>query len=259
MKILFIGDIVGKPGRRIVKERTADLAQEEGIDLVIANCENAAAGFGITPALAEELLPVGIDVLTTGNHVWDKKEILSYIETQPRLLRPAKYPEGTPGQGLYVGTTAHGIRYAVLNLQGRVYMPSIDCPFRKADALLDSLDPDVKVRFVDFHAEVTSEKMAFGWYLDGRVSAVVGTHTHVPTADERVLPGGTAYLTDSGMTGPYDSVIGMGKEASIARFLSAMPERFEPARRDVRFCSVIIEVDEATGSAKSIQRKVIEA
>ncbi len=257
MKILFIGDIVGKPGRRIVKERTADLAQHEGIDLVIANCENAAAGFGITPSLVEELLPAGIDVLTTGNHVWDKKEILSYIETEPRLLRPANYPEGTPGSGLYAGTTAHGIRYAVLNLQGRVHMPGIDCPFRKADAILSSLDPEVKVRFVDFHAEVTSEKIAFGWYVDGRASAIVGTHTHVPTADERVLPGGTAYLTDVGMTGPYDSVIGMAKEASISRFLNAIPERFEPARGDVRLSAVIIEVDESTGAAKSIERKVL--
>ncbi|MDA1312123.1 MAG: TIGR00282 family metallophosphoesterase [Acidobacteria bacterium] len=257
MKILFIGDIVGKPGRRIVKERTADFAQQEGVDLVVANCENAAAGFGITPSLAEELLPVGIDVLTTGNHVWDKKEILGYLDSQPRLLRPANYPEGAPGSGLYVGTTAHGIRYAVLNLQGRVYMPGIDCPFRKVDALLSSLDPEIKIRFIDFHAEVTSEKIAFGWYVDGRVSAIVGTHTHVPTADERILPGGTAYLTDVGMTGPYDSVIGMEKEASIARFVSAIPERFEPARADVRFSSVIIEVDEATGAATSIERKVL--
>ena len=188
MKILFIGDIVGKPGRRIVKERTADFAQEEGIDLVIANCENAAAGFGITPALADELFKAGIDVLTTGNHVWDKREILSYLDAEPRILRPANYPEGAAGQGLYVGTTKHGTRYAVLNLQGRVYLPAIDCPFRKADALLEQVDPDVKVRFVDFHAEVTSEKNAYGWYLDGRVSAVVGTHTHIPTADERILP-----------------------------------------------------------------------
>jgi len=257
MKILFIGDIVGKPGRRIVKERAAAFAQQEGVDLVIANCENAAAGFGVTAALAEELLGAGIEVLTTGNHIWDKKEILGYLDSQPRLLRPANYPEGVPGQGLYVGTTAHGTRYAVLNLQGRVYMPNIDCPFRKADILLESLDPEITVRFIDFHAEVTSEKIAFGWYVDGRVSAMVGTHTHVPTADERVLPGGTAYLTDVGMTGPYDSVIGMDKKASLTRFLSAIPERFEPAKRDVRLSSVIIEVDEKTGAARSIERRVL--
>ena len=257
MKILFIGDIVGKPGRRIVKERTADFAQEEGIDLVIANCENAAAGFGITPTLADELFKAGIDVLTTGNHAWDKREILPYLDAEPRILRPANYPEGAAGQGLYVGTTKHGTRYAVLNLQGRVYLPAIDCPFRKADALLEHLDPDVKVRFVDFHAEVTSEKNAYGWYLDGRVSAVVGTHTHIPTADERILPEGTAYLTDVGMTGPYDSVIGMDKEGSIARFLSSLPGRFEPARSGVRFCSVVVDVDETTGRARSIERKVL--
>ena len=257
MKILFIGDIVGKPGRRIVKERTADFAQEEGIDLVIANCENAAAGFGITPTLADELFKAGIDVLTTGNHAWDKREILPYLDAEPRILRPANYPEGAAGQGLYVGTTKHGTRYAVLNLQGRVYLPAIDCPFRKADALLEHLDPDVKVRFVDFHAEVTSEKNAYGWYLDGRVSAVVGTHTHIPTADERILPEGTAYLTDVGMTGPYDSVIGMDKEGSIARFLSSLPGRVEPARSGVRFCSVVVDVDETTGQARSIERKVL--
>ena len=257
MKILFIGDIVGKPGRRIVKEHTADFAQQEDIDLVIANCENCAAGFGVTPALAEELLRAGIDVLTTGNHVWDKREIFSYLDSEPRILRPANYPAGAAGHGVYVGTTARGVRYAVLNLQGRVYLPYIDCPFRKADALLESIDPDVKVRIVDFHAEVTSEKIAFGWYLDGRVAAVVGTHTHVPTADERVLPQGTACLTDVGMTGPYNSVIGMEKDASIVRFLSALPARFEPARGDVRFSSAIIEVDENTGTAQSIERRVL--
>ena len=257
MKILFIGDIVGKPGRRVVKERTADLAQQEDIDLVIANCENSAAGFGVTPPLADELLHAGIDVLTSGNHIWDKREIISYLDSEPRILRPANYPAGAAGHGVYVGTTARGDRYAVLNLQGRVYLPYIDCPFRKADALLQSIEPEVKVRVVDFHAEVTSEKIAFGWYLDGLVSAVLGTHTHVPTADERVLPQGTAYLTDVGMTGPYNSVIGMEKEASIARFLSALPGRFEPARGDVRFSSAIIDVDETTGTARSIERRVL--
>ncbi len=254
MKILFIGDIVGKPGRRVVVEKLDAVVHGHDIDLVIANCENAAAGFGITPALADGLFKTGAEVLTSGNHIWDKKDILPYLDSKAEILRPANYPDGTPGHGLYVGTTSGGIRYAVMNLQGRVYLPSIDCPFRKADALIEELPPDVRVRFVDFHAEVTSEKGALGWYLDGRVSAVVGTHTHIPTADERVLPQGTAYVTDVGMTGPYESVIGMGREASIQRFLQATPTRFEPATGDVRLSAVVIEVDPETGKARSIKR-----
>ena len=254
MKILFIGDIVGKPGRRVVVEKLDGVVHEHAIDLVIANCENAAAGFGITPALADGLFKTGAEVLTSGNHIWDKKDILPYLDSKAEILRPANYPDGTPGHGLYLGTTSGGIPYAVMNLQGRVYLPSIDCPFRKADALIDELSPDVRVRFVDFHAEVTSEKGALGWYLDGRVTAVVGTHTHIPTADERVLPHGTAYVTDVGMTGPYQSVIGMEREASIQRFLQATPTRFEPATGDVRLSAVVIEVDPDTGKARSIKR-----
>lgn len=256
MRILFVGDIVGKPGRRILMQRLDGIVADQRIDLVIANCENSAAGFGVTPEIADALLD-RVPVLTSGNHVWDKKAILNYMHSQPRLLRPANYPGDSPGSGVYIGCSQAGVRYAVMNLQGRTYLPAIQCPFRTADEILQQLDPEVKVRFVDFHAEVTSEKIAFGWYLDGRVSAVVGSHTHVATADERILPGGTAYLTDAGMTGPHDSVIGMGKEASIARFLTGLPARFEPARGDVRLNAAIIEVDEATGRALSIERHAV--
>ncbi len=255
MRILFIGDIVGRPGRQAVLALLERLVAEEKCDLVIANCENSAAGFGTTPKIADQLFEAGIHVLTSGNHIWDKKEILPYIDRQPRLLRPANYPQA-PGTGLYIGVTASAVRYAVMNLQGRVHMPYIDCPFRWADQMLDDLDPDVRVRFVDFHAEVTSEKTAFGNYLDGRVSAVVGTHTHVPTADERVLPAGTAYITDAGMTGPLNSVIGMGIEASTKRFLTGMPGRFQPATGAVRLNSVVVDVDEHDGRAISVRRRV---
>ena len=254
MKILFIGDIIGKPGRRIVIEKLDTVIDDHGIDLVIANCENSAAGFGVTPSLADRLFKAGAEVLTSGNHIWDKKEILPYLDSKVEILRPANYPEGTPGHGLYLGTAACGTPYAVINLQGRVYLPSIDCPFRKADEIIDGLPENVLVRFVDFHAEVTSEKAALGWYLNGRVSAVVGTHTHIPTADERVLPQGTAYITDVGMTGPYESVIGMEREASIHRFLQATPTYFEPATGDVRFSGVVVHVDSKTGKAQAIQR-----
>lgn len=254
MRILFIGDIVGRPGRRAVLSCLERIVAEEGCDLVIANCENSAAGFGTTPKIADQFLQAGIDVLTSGNHIWDKKEILPYIDRQPRLLRPANYPQA-PGSGLYVGLTDSAVRYAVMNVQGRVYMPHIDCPFRCADQILNELDPDVRVRFVDFHAEVTSEKTAFGNYLDGRVSAVAGTHTHVQTADERILPSGTAYITDVGMTGPLNSVIGMTIDASTRRFLTGMPARFEPSRGAVRLDSVVIEVDESDGKAVSVRRR----
>jgi 2',3'-cyclic-nucleotide 2'-phosphodiesterase len=255
MRILFVGDIVGRPGRRILTERLDRIVSERDIELVIANCENAAAGFGVTPDLADKLLHANVHVLTSGNHIFDKRAILDYFPAQARLLRPANYPNA-PGSGLYIGTTPAGVRYAVMNLQGRTYLPAIDCPFQTVDEMLASLDSDILVRFVDFHAEVTSEKIAFGWYLNGRVSAVVGTHTHVPTADERILPAGTAYITDVGMTGPHDSVIGMDKEGSLRRFLTGMPARFEPAVDDVRLNSVIIEVDETTGRATSIERYV---
>ena len=257
-KVLFIGDIFGQPGRRIVKETLPRLVEEFAPDLVLANGENAAAGFGITPPLVEELLDTGIAVLTSGNHIWDKKEIVPYLtgHADGRLLRPANYPEKAPGHGLYVGKTRAGLDYAVLNLQGRVFMPSIDCPFRTADALLEKIPPEVKLRIVDMHAEATSEKLAMGWYLDGRVTAVVGTHTHVPTADETILPQGTAYITDLGMTGPYDSVIGIDKQAIIQKFLDQIPARFEVAKGDVRLCAVLIEADAKTGRAVSIQRIV---
>lgn len=256
MKILFIGDIFGQPGRRILKESLPSLVTEFVPDLVLANVENAAAGFGITPPLVEEILDLGIAVLTSGNHIWDKKEIMNFLagDASGRLLRPANYPPGAPGHGLYVGKTAGGIGYAVLNLQGRVFMPSIDCPFRIADGLLQSIPAEVKIRIVDFHAEATSEKQALGWYLDGRATAVLGTHTHVPTADETVLPQGTAYITDMGMTGPYDSVIGMEKAAVLKKFLNQIPARFEVAKGDTRLAAVLIEADAETGRASSIQR-----
>ncbi len=255
MNILFIGDIVGRPGRRIVRETLQKIVADEDADLVIANCENAAAGFGVTAAIAEGLFHEGVHVLTSGNHIWDKKDIAPYLDREPRILRPANYPDA-PGSGFYIGRTNSAVSFAVINLQGRVYMPSIECPFRVADQLLEELDCAIKVRFVDFHAEVTSEKVAMGWRLDGRVSAVVGTHTHVPTADQRVLPGGTAYITDAGMTGPVNSVIGMDKEASVARFLSGRPARFQPAAGAVRLNAVVVAIDESTGRATSIRRRL---
>ena len=256
MKILFVGDIFGSPGRRIVADHVEDIVRANQIDLAIANAENAAGGFGITPAIAEDLFALGLDVLTSGNHVWDKRELYDYLNRQPRLLRPANYPDG-PGHGLVTVKARNGVECAVINLQGRTYMPSTDCPFRKADLLLSQIDPAIKVRFVDFHAEVTSEKMAMGWYLDGRVSAIVGTHTHVPTADTRILPGGTAYQTDCGMTGPYRSVIGVDTETILQRFLSGMPVRMEAAKQGSELHSVIVDVDEETGKARAFRRHTI--
>ena len=263
MNILFIGDIFGRPGRTIVKDRLPGLRKQHAIDLVIANCENAAAGFGITPGLAEELFDLDIDVMTTGNHIWDKREIIEYFQMADgnphsparRLLRPANFSQGLPGWGVYEGQK-NGVAYAVVNLQGRVFMGSSDDPFRYADRLLEQMT--AKVVFVDFHAEASSEKVAFGWYLDGRATAVVGTHTHIPTADEYVLPKGTAYITDVGMTGPYDSVIGVKKELVIDRFLSGMPARFEAANNDVRLCAVVVTCDDQTGRASSIERLMLK-
>lgn len=254
MRILFIGDIVGSPGRRMVAERLAETVAAQQIDLVIANCENAASGFGVTPKLAEELLGCGIAVLSGGNHIFDRKEIADYFPQQPRLLRPANYPPGAPGAGLYVGATSAGLRYAVLNLQGRVFMASIDCPFRTADRELERIPPEVKVVVVDMHAEATSEKIAMGWYLDGRVTAVIGTHTHVATADERVLPRGTACITDAGMTGAHQGIIGMDRAAILQRFLDSLPAKFEVADGDVQLNGVIVEAEESSGRARSIQR-----
>jgi 2',3'-cyclic-nucleotide 2'-phosphodiesterase len=261
MRILFIGDIFGRPGRTIVTERLPEIVRDRTIDLVIANGENSAAGFGITPALAEELFELNIDVITTGNHVWDKREIIEFFQVADgsrdparRVLRPANYPKDLPGWGVYQGHKGK-VPYAVLNLQGRVFMASNDDPFRTADRLLQEIES--KIILVDFHAEATSEKISLGWYLDGRVTAVIGTHTHVPTADERVLPKGTAYITDVGMTGPYDGVIGVRKELVVDRFLNGMPVRFEPATGDVRFCAVVIDCDEKTGRAANIERIMI--
>jgi metallophosphoesterase (TIGR00282 family) len=256
MNILFIGDIFGSPGRRIVADHLQDIITVNQIDLAIANAENSAGGFGITPAIAEDLFAMGLDVLTTGNHVWDKREIFDYFAQRPQLLRPANYPDG-PGSGVHVIRTRSGVDCAILNLQGRVYMPNIDCPFRTADRLLAALDPAVKVKFVDFHAEVTSEKIAMGWHLDGRVSAVVGTHTHIATADTRILPGGTAYQTDCGMTGPYDSVIGVEKDIVLQRFLTGIGVRMEAAKGMPELHAVIVDVDEATGRARAVRRHAI--
>jgi hypothetical protein len=258
MKLLFIGDIFASPGRRIVGECLSEIISTERIDLAVANAENAAGGFGVTPMIAEELFAMGLDVLTSGNHIWDKRDITDYLDRQPRLLRPANYPGNIPGGGVHVGRARNGVEAAIINLQGRTHMLPIDDPFRKADEILNALEPSVKVRLVDFHAEVTSEKMALGFYLDGRVSAVLGTHTHVPTADTRILPNGTAYQSDVGMTGPYDSVIGVEKDLILRRFLTGIPVRMEPARGKVELHSVIVEVDESTGKAISIRRHSVE-
>ena len=235
---------MGSPGREIVRDRLADLVPQKQIDLVIANGENSAAGFGITPKIAEELLKNGVEVISGGNHSWDRREIMEFMPHEPRLLRPANFPDGTPGRGMYVGTAKNGMKYAVINLQGRVFLPAIEDPFRTADELLASLLADVAFVLVDFHAETTSEKIALGWYLDGRATAVVGTHTHVATADERVLPEGTAYITDVGMTGPHTGVIGMDRAAIVKKFLDGMPARFEVAQGDVQMNAVLIETDD---------------
>src|SRR6201996_10703 len=254
MNILFIGDIFASGGRGIVADNLNRLITEHKIDLAIANAENSAGGFGITPLIAEELLSLGLDVLTGGNHSFDKREIYDYYDHQPRLLRPANYPAGLPGSGLYIGKARNGVPYAVLNLQGRAHMANIDCPFRKADELLAGLDPSIKIRIVDFHAELTSEKVAMGWHLNGRATAMIGTHPHIPTADARVLPGGTAYQTDAGMTGPYDSVIGVEKDTILRRFLSGLTGRMEAARHGIELHGLIVTVDESTGKAIGIER-----
>jgi len=254
MRTLFIGDVFGKPGRRLLQEKLHAIIQDNRIDFCIANIENAAAGFGITPQIADEMLNWEIDLLTSGNHIWDKRAILPYLPEQPRLLRPHNYPKGTPGSGIYVGDTACGVRVGVLNLQGRVFMANIDCPFVAGLAAIEQIRRQTSVIIVDFHAEATSEKQAFGWYVDGRVSAVIGTHTHVQTADERILPRGTAYITDCGMTGPHDSVIGSVPDLALDRFLTQIPVRLEPASGNLRICGVIVDIDESTGHGRNIQR-----
>ena len=257
MNILFIGDVVGKAGRRALRKFLPELQDDAEADLTIVNAENAAGGFGVTESVMEEFLQHSdIDVLTSGNHIWDKREALELIEDEPRLLRPHNYPLGTPGSGWYVATASNGARVGVLNIMGTVFMhPTLDCPFASANQALEKKPPDVHVVFVDFHAEATSEKVAMGWHLDGRASAVVGTHTHIPTADERILPNGTAHITDVGMTGCYNSVIGMEKEGVLKRFINRVPARFEVASGSASVCGVVIEVDSKTGHSLSIRRE----
>ena len=254
MRIFLIGDIFGRPGRRLIEEKLAGLLQEYEIDFCIANIENAAAGFGVTPKIAEELLQAGIDVFTSGNHIWDKRPIIPYLAEQPRLLRPHNYPKGVPGTGIYIGETKKGERVGVLNLQGRVFMAPIDCPFMVGLAAVEEMKKETSVIVVDFHAEATSEKQGLGWYLDGRVSALVGTHTHVLTADERLLPRGTAYITDIGMTGAHDSIIGSDPRLALERFLLQTPNRLEPGTDNLHVTGAIVDVDTSTGRARSIER-----
>jgi metallophosphoesterase (TIGR00282 family) len=254
VKILYVGDTVASAGRAIVRSNLRNLQQQYSIDLTILNCENAAQGNGVTPKIADEFFDWGVDVLTSGNHIWNKKEIFDYLDKNPRILRPANYPPENPGRGCAVLTTRSGVPAAVLNLQGRAFMVPIDDPFRAADSELAKLSANIRVIFVDMHAEATAEKVAMGWYLDGRVSAVIGSHTHIPTADTTILPGGTAYQTDAGMTGPHFSVIGVVKEAAIRRFMTQIPERFETASQDVRLNGVVIDIDPQNGRARSIER-----
>jgi 2',3'-cyclic-nucleotide 2'-phosphodiesterase len=254
MRLLFIGDIFGRPGRDLVRQGLRALVELHAVDLVIANAENAAGGFGITREIGGELLDRGVDVMTSGNHVWDKKEALEYIGAEPRLLRPANFPAGAPGRGSYLARTRHGVGVAVVNVMGRIFMAPLDDPFAVVSREIEALKSRARVVLVDFHAEATSEKLAMGWHLDGRVTAVVGTHTHVQTADEQVLPGGTAYITDVGMTGPHDGIIGVEREAALSRFLTGLPSRFDAATGNPRLHAVVIDADEATGRARSILR-----
>jgi metallophosphoesterase (TIGR00282 family) len=258
MNILMIGDVFGEGGRAALVKLLPRLRRDHAADLAVVNVENAAGGFGVTPAIARGLLDQGVDVMTSGNHIWDKKEIIEYIGKENLLLRPANFPAGTPGVG-WVTVKAGPHRVAVLNLMGRVFMNPIDCPFRTADAILPELRRETPIILVDMHAEATSESLAMGWYLDGRVSAVVGTHRHVQTADERVLPGGTAYITDLGLTGPTDGVIGVDRDQIIQRFLSQMPARFEPAKGPVALHGVVITIDPETGRASDIRRLRVPA
>ena len=254
MRILFIGDIVGKPGREALRLLLPQLAKKYKVDFSIANAENAAGGSGITPRIAEELFGFGLNMLTSGDHIWKRKEVLEILDSEMRILRPANYPPGSPGRGWGSIETKKGKTLGVINLEGRVFMSTLDCPFKCAKEALEELKEKTSVILVDIHAEATSEKIALGWFLDGMVSAVLGTHTHVQTADERILPGGTAYITDLGMTGPYDSVIGRKVEQILARFLTQMPVRFEMAQDNVQLHGVVLDIDEKTGKATSIER-----
>lgn len=253
---LFLGDIIGRPGRRALKKFLPVLLEKYSPSLVVANGENAAGGIGITSDICRQLL-AQVDVLTSGNHIWDKRDAVEYLDQEPRLLRPANYPSPNPGKGVYAFETKEGFHVAILNLQGRVFMEPIDCPFRSADRELELLKGKKPITIVDFHAEATSEKQAMGWYLDGRVSAVIGTHTHVPTADEKILPKGTAFITDVGMVGGYESVIGMKKEQAIQRFLTSRPHRFEPAKQGLMSSSVFVEVDLHSGKAVSMKKDLL--
>jgi hypothetical protein len=254
MRILFIGDIVGKAGRRAIHEVLEKVILEHEIDFTIANGENAAGGMGITPPIALEILDQGVDVLTSGNHIWAKKEIIPFLDEESRILRPANYPAQVPGRGKGVFQLPNGKKVGVLNLEGRVFMKHLDCPFREGEKEVELLKKQTEIVMVDFHAEATSEKIAMGWFLNGKVSAVLGTHTHVQTCDERILDGGTAYITDVGMTGPLDSVIGVRKEVALERLLTQIPRKFDVATGDIELQGVVVEVDQKTGKSKGIQR-----
>src|SRR5687768_10063200 len=254
MNILFVGDVIGRPGRELVRKGLRALVDRYSVDLVIANAENSAAGFGVTKDIGDTLLEWGVDVMTSGNHIWDKREAIEYIAGEPRLLRPANYPAGVPGRGSYVAQSGDGRAVGVINVMGRVFMVPIDDPFAVVLREIEAMRGKTKIIVVDFHAEATSEKVAMGWHLDGRVTLVVGTHTHVQTADERILPNGTAYLTDAGMTGPHDSIIGMEREPALARFRNGMPSKFEPATGNPRLNGIVVSADDATGRATAVTR-----
>lgn len=256
MRVLLLGDIYGRPGRQMLKEILPQIKQEYSPDLIIANGENSAGGFGLTPKIAKELFAMGIDVLTSGNHIWDQKDIIPYLDQEPRILRPANYPPGTPGNFLYYATI-NDQKVAIINLIGRVFMGDFDCPFRKIDQLLEEVQQHTPFVIIDFHAEATSEKQAFSWYVDGRVSIVVGTHTHVPTADQRILPGGTAYTTDLGMCGPLDGVLGVSRETVINKFLTQLPTRFSVAKGPRQLCGIIVDLNHE-GKAEKIFRLYYE-
>ena len=259
MKVIIIGDIVGKPGRKILTASLKRLKEQHEAEFVVANVENAAEGAGVVPKVGDEILNAGVDVMTSGNHIFDKKEVIPYIENQPRLLRPANYAPDAPGRGLWLGSTVSGTQVAVINIQGRIFMPPTDCPFRTADRLLAEIGKRASVIIVDHHAEATSEKLALGRYLDGRVSVVVGTHTHVQTADEQIFSNGTGYITDLGMTGPYDSVIGVEAQLVITRFVRGLPIRYQTANENPQLHGVLVDVDERSGKTISISRLHVEA
>lgn len=254
MNILFIGDIVGSPGREAIRQLLPQLQKEYNLDFVVANAENAAGGSGITLKIAQELFESGVNVLTSGDHIWKKREILEFINEEERILRPLNFPSGAPGRGFGIFNLKSGLKIGVMNVNGRVFMEALECPFRSSLAAVEILSKETKVIIVDIHAEATSEKIALGWYLDGKASAVLGTHTHIQTADERILPSGSAYITDVGMTGPYDSVIGRKVEDVLERFITAIPTRFEVAKENIQLHGVVLDVDENTGKAKSITR-----